>query len=201
MPSPAGRGAQVRLDGTAQAAARGGLGLPLLETSEAKRALELTGVSSDGATRDGSTRNGTAAEDEVLAPGGIFVGGGGTISFGTTAGTAAQGNDPRIVGALPAAVAAQTYATPAAVQAAVQAVVGAAPAALDTLAELAKAINDDPNAITAVNTALAAQLARIATLEGLVATLQAAAAVNVAALTFQNGTGLTFQDGQPVVYQ
>lgn len=126
MASPAGRGAQVRLDGDAQAAARGGLGTPLAQTMEAKRVLEYTGAVADGTTRDGSTKTGTAAEDEVLAPAGASVGGsytlpaatasvlggvkGGTgwaiagdgtasVNYGTTAGTATQGNDARITGA------------------------------------------------------------------------------------------------------
>lgn len=71
MPSPPGRGAQVRLDGTAQAAARGALGLPLAATIEAKRVLEFTGAAADGTTRDGSTHTGAAAADEVLTPGAV----------------------------------------------------------------------------------------------------------------------------------
>ena len=130
MASPAGRGAQVRLDGDAQKAARGALGQPLIPTLEAKRVLEFTGIAADGTAPDGSTRTGAAAEDEVLAPGGEIVGGGGdgnyvlpvaspsllggvkdgtgvsiagdgtlSVDYGTTAGTAAQGNDSRITGA------------------------------------------------------------------------------------------------------
>jgi hypothetical protein len=45
-------------------------------------------------------------------------GSGSSVVFGTTAGTAAEGNDSRIVGALPAATAASTYATQAALSAA-----------------------------------------------------------------------------------
>jgi hypothetical protein len=53
-----------------------------------------------------------------------------------------------------------------------------------------------------VATSLAQQAARITTLEGQVAALQSgASAGGAAAVTFQDGTGLTFQDGQPVVYQ
>lgn len=70
MASPAGRGAQVRLDGDAQAAARGALGQTLIATQEVKRVLEYTGAVADGSTRDGSTRTGAAADDEVLTPGG-----------------------------------------------------------------------------------------------------------------------------------
>jgi hypothetical protein len=70
MASPAGRGAQVRLDGDAQAAARGALGTTLAATIEAKRVLEYTGAVADGTTLDGSTRTGDAAEDELLGPAG-----------------------------------------------------------------------------------------------------------------------------------
>lgn len=128
MASPAGRGAQVRLDGDAQKAARGALGLPLPQTLEAKRLLEFAGTVADGTTLDGSTRTGTAAADEILEPGGEIPGGGGSytlpvaspsvlggvkdgtgltiagdgtasVDYGTTAGTAAEGNDTRITGA------------------------------------------------------------------------------------------------------
>jgi hypothetical protein len=174
MASPKGRGAQVRLDGDAQAAARGALGLPLIATQEAKRVLEYDGVASDGATPDGATRAGIAAEDEVLAPAGVPVATAGpTVVFGTVAGTAAEGNDPRIVGAMQAATAAATFATPATAQTYTQAVVGLAPATLNTLQRLAAALQNDPNlAVTLTNT-LAARATRIATLEGQVAALQA----------------------------
>lgn len=229
MASPAGRGAQVRLDGDAQKAARGGLGGTLIATLEAKRLLEYTGAASDGATLDGSTRTGVAAEDEVLAPGGVLVGGGGAaISFGSTAGTAAQGNDPRITGALSSVDAAATYApkaspafsgaptapTPIAgdlslqvsntlwVRREIAALINSAPETLDTLGELATALANNPDFATTVATSLAQQAARITTLEGQVAALQSgASAGGAAAVTFQDGTGLTFQDGQPVVYQ
>lgn len=71
MASVAGRGAQVRLDGDEQRAARGALAGSIVANTAAKRAAELAGVVSDGSTADGSTVTGTAAEDEVLAPNGI----------------------------------------------------------------------------------------------------------------------------------
>lgn len=109
MASPAGRGAQVRLEGTAQAAARGAVARDMDANVIAKRALEAAGTVPDGSSVDGSTRTGIAAEDEVLAPGGV-VAGGGTVTFGTTAGTAAEGNDSRITGALSAGTATTLYA-------------------------------------------------------------------------------------------
>lgn len=125
----------MRLEGTAQAAARGALSRVYEDNTLAKRALEVNGTIGDGNTPDGSTRTGTAAEDEVLAPGGVggtytlpvatasvlggikdgtglTIAGDGTASvdYGTTGTTAAAGNDSRIVGALQASVAASTYA-------------------------------------------------------------------------------------------
>lgn len=70
MASIAGRGAQVRLDGDDQAAARGALAATLDGNTEAKRVLEFSGLAADGSTPDGSTLTGLAAEDEVLAGGG-----------------------------------------------------------------------------------------------------------------------------------
>lgn len=227
MASPAGRGAQVRLDGDAQAAARGALGMRLQQTLEAKRVLEFTGAASDGQTPDGSTRTGIAAEDEVLAPGGAFLGaGGGTVTVGTTAGTVAAGDDPRITGALQAVAAAGIYATRAspdfvgtptapspapnannnqiatmaAVQSAIQSAIGLAPAALDTLAELAAALANDANFATTVNNALIAQATRISTLEAQISALQFGGGSG-SVVTYQDGSTMTFQDGSPVVFQ
>jgi hypothetical protein len=73
MASPAGRGAQVRLDGDAQAAARGATGQTLIATQEAKRALEYAGLVADGSTQDGSSRTGLAPDDELLVPAGTDV--------------------------------------------------------------------------------------------------------------------------------
>ena len=77
MASEAGRGAQVRLDDTARQLARGGGALRLVDTVQQKAALEAAGLAPSGLTPDGSLPNGTAAEDEVLTPGGVVVGGGG----------------------------------------------------------------------------------------------------------------------------
>jgi hypothetical protein len=63
MASAAGRGAQVILDGDAQAAARGALSRDLRCNAAAKRALELQGVVPDGYQPDGSTITGTPADD------------------------------------------------------------------------------------------------------------------------------------------
>jgi len=196
MSSPAGRGAQVRLDGAAQAAARGALSLSLAQTQEAKRQLEYAGAFADGTTLDGSTLTGIAAEDEVLTPGGV-VGGGGSVVFGQVPGTAAEGNDPRIVGAQQAVAAAQTYApktsptftgvplapTPAPgtasqqvataqfVRGEIAALVNSSPTTLDTLSELAAALGNNSDFATSIANSLAAQAARIATLEAQIATL------------------------------
>lgn len=77
MASEAGRGAQVRLDDAARQLARGGTQLRLVDNATAKAALEAAGLAPSGLTPDGSLPNGTAAEDEVLTPGGIISGGGG----------------------------------------------------------------------------------------------------------------------------
>lgn len=57
-------------------------------------------------------------------------------------------------------------ATTAFVQAAISALIDAAPAALDTLNELAAALGDDPNFATTVTTALAAKLDANSTIDG-----------------------------------
>lgn len=74
MASAAGRGAQVRLRGTHQAAARGSSGSRLIDNILAKRREEEEGRGSDGLTLDGSTSSGTAALDEVLTPAGLLAG-------------------------------------------------------------------------------------------------------------------------------
>lgn len=72
MASPAGRGAQVILDGTAQAAARGAVAHDMDANVIAKRGLELAGTAPDGTTPDGSTSTGIAAKDGVLAAGPVL---------------------------------------------------------------------------------------------------------------------------------
>lgn len=63
-----GRGAQVRLDGEQQRAARGAGAPTLFGNLEAKRSLEYSGIVSDGTTEDGSSPLGVPPEDEVLLP-------------------------------------------------------------------------------------------------------------------------------------
>jgi hypothetical protein len=60
------RGAQVRLTGEAQTAARGGLGGSIEENTFAKKALEADGTVADGSTPDGSTLTGKPAADVVV---------------------------------------------------------------------------------------------------------------------------------------
>lgn len=72
MASEVGRGAQVRLDDLARRLARGGNTLRLLDNIVAKAAGEVAGTAPSGNTPDGSLGNGTAADDEVLLPGGII---------------------------------------------------------------------------------------------------------------------------------
>lgn len=60
------RGAQVRLTGEAQTAARGGLGGDIEENTLAKKALEADGTVADGSTPDGSTLTGKPPADAVV---------------------------------------------------------------------------------------------------------------------------------------
>lgn len=60
------RGAQVRLTGEAQTAARGGMGGDIEENTMVKKALEADGTVADGYTPDGSTRTGKPAADDVV---------------------------------------------------------------------------------------------------------------------------------------
>lgn len=60
------RGAQVRLTGQAQTAARGGLAGDIEGNTIAKKALEADGTVADGTTPDGSTRTGKPAPDVVV---------------------------------------------------------------------------------------------------------------------------------------
>lgn len=79
MASPLGRGAQVILDGEAQAYARGAGGR-LLNNLVAKQALEYGGTVSDGNTPDGSTPLGSPADDYLLGQDGDGGGGGGGLT-------------------------------------------------------------------------------------------------------------------------
>ncbi len=68
MAFPTGHGAQVRLDGDQQAAARGVASSSVEGNAAVKRVLELTGLAPDGSTPDGSTRTGAAAIDPPASP-------------------------------------------------------------------------------------------------------------------------------------
>lgn len=70
MTSAAGRGAQVRLNGDEQAAARGALSRDYVTNARAKRVLEEAGLAADGTTADGSTATGVAADEGLMEPGG-----------------------------------------------------------------------------------------------------------------------------------
>jgi hypothetical protein len=60
------RGAQVRLTGEAQMAARGGMGGDIEDNTLVKKALEADGTVADGSTPDGSTLTGKPAPDVVV---------------------------------------------------------------------------------------------------------------------------------------
>jgi hypothetical protein len=89
MASETGRGAQVRLDDTARQLARGGAGGRLIDNVRAKAAGEAAGTLPSGNTPDGSLGDGTAADDEVLLPGGAAgsAGGGGQLAVSAIAAT------------------------------------------------------------------------------------------------------------------
>lgn len=100
MASELGRGAQVRLDGDERKYARGGTTARLIDNIRSKQALEASGAAPTGNTPDGSLGDGTAADDEVLLPGGDGgFGNASTRDVGTAAGTVAAGDDSRIVAA------------------------------------------------------------------------------------------------------
>lgn len=63
----AGRGAQLLLDGAAQAAARGAAGSSVFANTDALRVLQLAGLVGDGNSQDGSSSTGLAAEDVLLS--------------------------------------------------------------------------------------------------------------------------------------
>ena len=65
-PGNPSRGAQVRLTGEAQEAARGGLAADIEGNTIAKRALEADGTIADGYSVDGSTITGKPAPDVVV---------------------------------------------------------------------------------------------------------------------------------------
>ena len=68
MSIPVGRGAQVRLDGEQQRAARGAGAPSLVANIESKRVLEHGGAVSTGYSADGSSPLGVPPEEEVLVP-------------------------------------------------------------------------------------------------------------------------------------
>ena len=65
-PRTATRGAQVRLTGDAQEAARGGMGGDIVDNTLAKRTMEADGAVPDGLSPDGSTVTGAPPPDEVV---------------------------------------------------------------------------------------------------------------------------------------
>lgn len=65
-PRTATRGAQVRITGEAQEAARGGMGGDIVDNLVAKRALEADGSVPDGLSPDGTTQSGAPPADEVV---------------------------------------------------------------------------------------------------------------------------------------
>lgn len=65
-PRSATRGAQVRITGDAQEAARGGLAGDFEGNVRAKQAMEARGEVPDGLTADGTTRTGAPPPDEVV---------------------------------------------------------------------------------------------------------------------------------------
>ncbi len=68
MPATAtGRGAQVVLDGDAQAAARGAYATTMRGNAAAKVALELAGIYADGSTPDGSTLTGAPPDGNPVS--------------------------------------------------------------------------------------------------------------------------------------
>jgi hypothetical protein len=136
MASPAGRGAQVRLDGDAQAAARGVSGGRLIDAIRQKQLLESSGVAADGNQPDGSTVTGLPAEDEVLA------------RIGTDVSAAAE--------------ATQAYADAAAVSAAQAATAGAAAGAAAAAPAVALAAASASTATDAQTTASSAAAAAAA---------------------------------------
>jgi hypothetical protein len=73
-PKPVSRGAQVRLTGEAQDAARGGLSSTMEGNVLAKQKLENDGLVADGYGPDGSTTSGKPPADPVVTEQGDPVG-------------------------------------------------------------------------------------------------------------------------------
>lgn len=97
MASGAGRGAQVRLDGDEQAAARGSLGRRLIDNIAFKQRIEGAGIAADGNGPDGSPGSGAAALDEVLTPGGRVYGNSPSALPGAAPGTTPGTTTPPVV--------------------------------------------------------------------------------------------------------
>jgi lysophospholipase L1-like esterase len=136
MASPLGRGAQVRLDGDAQARARGAGGR-LLDNIVLKEDLERDGLAADGNTPDGSTVTGQAARDEALITGGVAL-----PDALDDALEAAETAEAAAVGLQDAVAAAGAQAGAAA---------GSAQAAADKLAEVNAAVGPVAAAAGAIN--------------------------------------------------
>lgn len=112
------------------------------------------------------------------------------VRIGTTAGTAASATDSRIVNAYQTANPAG-YQTLTQVDARVQLIVGAAPAALDTLAEIATALSAGDSAAAALTNTVAGKQALIPAGSGLLRQTGVAGVLEPLAL----GTGLSVSAG------
>lgn len=98
-PRASTRGAQVRLTGEAQEAARGGMADDMEGNLIAKQAMEADGTVADGLSADGTTRTGEQQADVVVTQGGETPGeipaAPGTTRVETTAEPAPPPPDPK----------------------------------------------------------------------------------------------------------
>lgn len=156
-------------------------------TATLSNAIDVRGPAAAGAGNVNSTGTVTAGHvvlyadgtGDVIADGGA-LGNAATRNVGTSAGTVAAGDDSRIIGAAPLASPAftgtptaptatssdssTTIATTAFVHALITALIGTAPAALDTLGEIATQLANDESAASALTTTVAGKLAKASNL-------------------------------------
>lgn len=97
MAASTGRGAQVRLDGDEQAAARGALGRRLHDNIEFKSRIERAGIAADGDGPHGVPGSGAEALDEVVAPGGRSYGHTPSALPGAPPGTTPGTTEPPVI--------------------------------------------------------------------------------------------------------